>query len=196
MHSNPYCAVAFVTLLATSTVCLAGKSVGQCATEAGQTEGAQRQELIYECLSAPDPTPPPPPPIAPRSQHVYVREVAIAKVNTAGGVELYAAFVNPNKNSAIKYIRMSLALYNAVGDPIRSLIDSSHLAGIRFTGPLAYADDERGAHWTPVWYNGAAECIEVRSLSIEFMNGKHISFSGKSLKAALATSIVNSCRVK
>lgn len=185
-------------LVATLLPCfaIASKSSRECALEVGVHPEPERQQLIYKCMFAPNPDPIPAAPIAPKSPLVYVQEFGIREVNSAGGVEPFAVFSNPNKTSAIKYITMYLALYNGVGDAIRSDIGGNNLAGISFTGPLKHDEDDRSVNWGPVWYNSTAKCIQIRSMSVEFMNGKRVSFSGKALTAALATDIENHCRVK
>ena len=172
-----------------------GKSVEDCEAEIGQPSVEARPRLLYKCLvehldlppSAPKPE---------RSRSVYVKNFGIYEVNSVGGVELYAVFTNPNTTVAIKYINMQLTLFNAVGDILRSDIGRTTTAGISFTGPLDHAAEERNAYWGPIWYNSTGHCVAIQSLSIEFMNGKRLSFAGKNLAAVLGPDIENDCRVK
>ena len=127
---------------------------------------------------------------------VYVLDFGIEKVNSANGVEPYAVFINPNKGSPIKYIRLMMTLYNAVGDKIGSSIGNAPTRLLSFTGPLHHDEGRRVAGWQPVWYNSTGACVSIQSLSVEWMNGKKISLSGKELRYAIAADVSNSCRVK
>ncbi len=126
----------------------------------------------------------------------YIKEFGIDDVNSAGGVEPYFVFANPNALSPIKYIDLSVVPYNAVGDLISSTIGGKTTAGLRFTGPLSHTDGDKRADWGPIWYNSTANCIKLQSVRVIFVNGKSLSFSGKSLKSALAPGLPNECKLK
>lgn len=126
----------------------------------------------------------------------YVKEFGIYEVNSAGGVEPYATFVNPNAKAAIKYIRLRATPYNAVGDVISSSIGSQSTAGMYMTGPLAQSDGEKRTGWEPIWYNHSATCLKIESVQVEFVNGKTLSFAGKSLRGALSPELQNDCRAR
>lgn len=125
-----------------------------------------------------------------------MKEFGIEKVNSAGGVEPYFLFVNPDESTRIKYINLRLTPYNAVGDTIASSIGGKRTASLRFTGPLSHSDGESRSGWEPVWYNATADCLKLESIGITFMNGKQISFEGKNVNKALAPGVTNDCRVK
>jgi hypothetical protein len=126
----------------------------------------------------------------------YIKEFGISEVNSAGGVEPYATFVNPNSNLVIKYIRLRVTPYNAVGDVISSTIGDQGTAGMYMTGPLAQTDGEKRTGWEPIWYNHSATCLKIQSVQIEFVGGKTLSFAGKTLRAALSPELKNDCRSK
>jgi hypothetical protein len=126
----------------------------------------------------------------------FVTEFGIDEVNSAGGVEPYFVFFNPNQSSPIKYIKLRITPYNAVGDVISSSIGGQTTAGLSYTGPLSHSDGETRVNWGPIWYNTTAECIKLESIQISFVNGKSISFIGKTLYKALAPEINNVCRLK
>lgn len=131
-----------------------------------------------------------------RSGSYYVKEFGIDEVNSAGGVEPYFVFVNPNVSSPIKYIDISVTPYNAVGDVISSTIGGQTTAGLRYTGPLSNVDGAKRSDWEPVWYNTTARCIKVQSVRVIFVNGRSLSFGGKTLKSALAPELANECKLK
>lgn len=126
----------------------------------------------------------------------YVTKFGIDEVNSAGGVEPYFIFHNPNESNPIKYIRLRVSLYNAVGDAVSSDIGNRGTAGLSFTGPLANSDGDKRSDWGPIWYNSTGHCIKVESIQVTFVNGKSTSFSGKELKRALNPSITNECKIK
>lgn len=126
----------------------------------------------------------------------FVKEFGISDVNSAGGVEPYFIFFNPNQSTPIKYINLRITLYNAVGDIISSDIGGKTTAGLSYTGPLSHSDGESRADWGPIWYNTTAECIKLESIRISFLNGKQLSFDGKTLGKALAPGINNVCKIK
>lgn len=169
----------------------AQKSTDDCAAEIGEPAATNRQ-LVADCLleSIGGAV------ITPRNPKVYVHDFGIQNVNSAGGVEIFADFVNPNKPSAIKYITIKLKLYNAVGDVIQSTIGGGSTKSFKYTGPLGHEIMQYRAHWGPAWYNHAGACVVMQSLSVEFMNGKQLNFSGQTLRSAMATEVKNSCKVE
>ena len=126
----------------------------------------------------------------------YVKEFGIDEVNSAGGVEPYFVFFNPNTNSPIKYINIRALLYNAVGDVISSDIGGQTSAGMSYTGPLSNADGEKRADWGPTWYNTTGDCIKLTSVVVTFVSGKILKFEGKNLNGALAPEMANTCNMR
>ncbi len=126
----------------------------------------------------------------------YVKGFGIYEVNSAGGVEPYATFVNPNAKAAVKYIRLRATPYNAVGDVISSFIGRQSTVGMCMTGSLAQSDGEKLTGWEPIWYDHSAICLKIESVQVEFVNGKTLSFAGKSLRGALSPELQNDCRTR
>jgi hypothetical protein len=125
-----------------------------------------------------------------------IKDFGVWDVNSAGGVEPYFVFTNPNDKSPIKYISLQISLFNAVGDMVGSSIGNQRTKGIRYTGPLAMEDGEDKAQWSPIWYNTTGSCVRVESMSVTWMNGKSQSYAGKALTNAMAPDLSNSCRAK
>jgi hypothetical protein len=125
----------------------------------------------------------------------YIKDFGIEEVNSAGGVEPHATFVNPNPKLVVKYIRLRATAYNAVGDVVSSSIDGTSTAGMYMTGPLSHDDGERRAGWEPIWYNHSATCLKIQSVQVEFVGGKKLSFAGNTLRAALSPNLKNDCKV-
>jgi hypothetical protein len=123
----------------------------------------------------------------------FIKDFGISQVNSAGGVEPFFVFINPNTNSPIKYITIRALLYNAVGDVISSEIGRQTTGLLSYTGPLSNADGEKRADWGPIWYNTTGDCIKLASIGVTFVNGKVLSFEGKNLKSALAPELANTC---
>jgi hypothetical protein len=125
----------------------------------------------------------------------FITGFGISEVNSAGGVEPYFVFLNPNANTPIKYIDVRAQLFNAVGDVVSSDIGGKTSAVMNFTGPLSNSDGEQRADWGPVWYNTTGKCIRVSSVAVTFTNGKSMKFDGKNLAAALAPELTNTCKM-
>lgn len=126
----------------------------------------------------------------------FVTEFGIDNVNSAGGVEPYFVFFNPYEGSRIKYIRLRVRLFNAVGDAISSEIGGRSSAVLSYTGPLANEDGKRRTDWGPIWYNSTGHCIKVEAIQVTFVGGKSVSFAEKELKRALHPSLSNDCKMK
>lgn len=156
--------------------------------------GDKRSEVFADCMAGAPYSPPARPPLP--QVHHYIDSFGIVEVNTAGGVEPYVIFVNPNAKSAIKYVHLQMRLYNAVGDPIRSRIGGHNVASLSYTGPLEAGRDPEKADWEPLWYNHSGHCVTITSVSVEFMNGRKESFSGKGVLKALAPGLSNDCRIR
>ncbi len=125
----------------------------------------------------------------------YIKSFAIDEVNSAGGVEPYAVLINPNASSPIKYLHITARLYNAVGDVVSSTIGGATSARLQFTGPLLSSEGEKRVDWGPIWYNSTGKCLKIDSIQVTFVNGKILAFAGKNLKAALASDLVNECKL-
>lgn len=124
----------------------------------------------------------------------YLYDFGLWDVDSAGGVEPHAWIVNPNPTDAIKYVNMTLRMFNAVGDPVRSSIGNQSTFAIQFTGPLTNEDGPKHANWGPVGYNHSASCLQVETVSIVFMSGKKASFSGKRITQAFHPGTRPRCR--
>lgn len=187
------CLVFAIVLAIAHSSAFASKSVVECEEELGEAaaDRTKVQECLYLSMTG---TPlPPPDPVNPNA---YVLKLGIDRVNSANGVEPYIELINPNKDSAIKYATFALTLYNGVGDAVQSSIGGGATKLVQFTGPLTHAAGSTPVSWGPVWYNSTAKCIALQSVSIEFMNGRKVSFSGKQLRSVLASTLKNSCKVQ
>lgn len=126
----------------------------------------------------------------------FVEDFGLWDVDSAGGVSVSIVIDNPNVDAPIKYVDFGVLLYNEVGDQLRSRIDGSALRTLNFTGPLeaGRSIEGRKSRWGPLWYESTGACIKMVSVSVTFMNGKRQSFSGASLRNALAPRLTNDCR--
>ena len=113
--------------------------------------------------------------------------------NSAGGVDLDIKFTNTSFET-IKYINYTVRAYNSVGDPAGGEIRSSSYRNLNDTGPHRAGDTDE-SHWGTLYYNWSIECVQVTKASIEFMNGKKKTYSGKSLEKLFGPTYVKSCKV-
>lgn len=131
-----------------------------------------------------------------RNGGYFVQDFGLWNVNSAGGVEPHGEFVNPRIDAEIKYIHLQIAMYNAVGDQLKSEIGGYANASILVTGPIANKDGAKSSQWDPVWYNHSAACLKIVSVRVDFINQKTINFSGPVLFKALHPKLLNQCGVR
>ena len=180
-----------------SLIANAQKSTNDCDAEVSATASPTvKRLLVQQCLLGKSSTELEPTAAKKllRNQKVFLQDLQISEVNSAGGVEIFALIVNPNQASAIKYLNIQLNLYNAVGDKVLSEIDRSGSATISYTGPLKHQDGVTRVDWGPVWYNSTGVCLLIRSISIDFMNGKKITLAGKAISEAIGSEVKSNCK--
>lgn len=191
-------------LQAAAVCCLAqeGKTLLQereeeCEAKAASLPADKREQSVFNCVRGyPDdpPASPAPPKKVTRAVDYFIDDFSF-EVNSVGGVAPFGTFINPNKASAIKYLRLQVRIFNAVGDVIRSSIGGRTAATLRVTGPITSEEGGYETSWEPVWYNATAECVHIDSVRVEFMNGKVQTFEGANLRKALNPLLPNDCRV-
>lgn len=95
------------------------------------------------------------------------------KPNSVGGVTVRGFYyVLASSENPIKYIDLEVVPYNAVDDVVSSSIDGKTIAKLRITGPLVEIKGEQiPAIWDNVWYNNSISCVQLNSITFEFMNG-------------------------
>ena len=154
----------------------------KCNAAAGDRKGGERRAFVAECLSPPK-----------RPPQYYVVDFGIDEVNSAGGVEPYLEVVNPHEGRTIKYVTITVTMFNAVGDVIASEIDGNSTATLRATGPFSKDDGPRRKAWNPVFYNSTATCLRIGTLRVEFMDGRVQTFTGQKLKDAVHPDSLYTC---
>lgn len=123
----------------------------------------------------------------------YIESFGIAEVNSAGGVVPVMSVTNANPRSAIKYVRVQVGMYNAVGDQVYSSIHGQTPRWVRMTGPLAPGDSRLAVRFEPIGYNQTTTCIRANTVEIEFMDGTTRTFSGKDVQKAMASGVYSDC---
>jgi len=189
---------ALLTALASGAAAQESKSPAECATEAGDRTGADKEQFMVHCLLSHLPAAALREPTAEDvdGRHPFFVKYLSHEVNSAGGVELSAGFVNPGHTSAIKYVTLGVRMFNAVGDRVFSRVGGSDYGIIKFTGPLSAGEGVRDAEWNPLWYNATAACVRIEHVQVDFMNGKKQTFQGSSVRNALSNRIRNDCRAQ
>jgi hypothetical protein len=156
MNKQSVMAVAVATLACTPA--WARMTAAECNRDAGSATGVERQDRINDCIW----------PIHKSLREpgaYFVRSVTFT-TDAAGGVKPIVSIVNPNKESAIKYLRLTLVAPNRVGDQV------GNLAHVRMTGPLTNAQVVHEASWSSIAYDSTVSGIRIFYLSVEFMNGE------------------------
>ena len=126
----------------------------------------------------------------------FVEAFGIYETNSAGGVVPYVTFVNPEVAQTIKYIRVRLTPFNAVGDQVASSIGGHRGVQLQYTGPLKAEDGETRSLWEPVWYNPTIDCLRLDAVTVIFASGATRSFVGGNLRQAIASDLKNDCSYK
>jgi len=95
--------------------------------------------------------------------------------NSAGGVSVGVTFKNITESKRIKYISLSIMPFNGVGDVVRGRMQGQSLDTVRGIGPI---EPQRRASYDfdNVWYNPVVDCIEVRKIVVEYMDGSSFTY--------------------
>jgi len=99
-------------------------------------------------------------------------------INSAGGVTPTVTFDNIsdiNNGKTIKYAAFTLTPYNSVGDPVHGTTDGESTVTVEGVGPIG--PTERAVlEFDNVWYNETVDCIEVRKIKLEFLDGSSFTY--------------------
>jgi len=123
----------------------------------------------------------------------FIKEFGTWHFDSAGGVEPYFVFRKPEKALAVKYISIQLKPYNADGAIVYQA-GNAVAKKVSFIGPFERVRAEKQSWWEPVRYDSGVRCLKVSSVSIAFVNGKTVSYSGKTLKKVFAPEVKNECQ--
>lgn len=91
-------------------------------------------------------------------------------VNSADGVSFYVNLLNNSKSRTIKYIRFYIAPFNPVGDMVKGDVQDRSEKTVRAVGPIK-PDNDAHYEFDNVWYNATIECVEIRRVDVEYMDG-------------------------
>lgn len=124
---------------------------------------------------------------------IEIYDVYVVDINSAGGVEIGAAFTNTS-NKTIKYIRFYVTPYNAVGDPMYCEIQGHSHFEAYVTGPLEPGHEgyrrygvttSAGHYWDNCWWNAEISYIELTGVKIEYTDGSEFSLDRDTVKLAM-----------
>ena len=113
--------------------------------------------------------------------------------DSAGGVSLDIRFTNTAPET-IKYIRYTVRGYNSVGDPAGGEIRASSYRTLRDVGPHR-PDVTETTHWGELYYNWSLECVQITKLTLEYLNGKKKTYTGKALSALFGPNYRRTCKI-
>lgn len=109
------------------------------------------------------------------------------------GADIYFTIKNPNKNSAIKYMRMVFTTLNDVGDPIKDPMGNSQVKA-KYTGPLTHEEGSAAVKYEHINTNKAQPgCIRIDQIEVEHMNGQTKKFDQKNIASAINPNQPNGC---
>lgn len=124
---------------------------------------------------------------------IEIYDVYVTEVNSAGGVEIGAAFTNTS-DKTIKYIRFYVVPYNAVGDQMYCEIQDHSRFEAYVTGPLEPGHEgysryglttSAGHYWENCWWNHEISTIELTGVKIEYMDGSEFTLDRDTVKLAM-----------
>lgn len=92
--------------------------------------------------------------------------------NYVGGLEPYFVVVNES-NSKIKYVRAKVSFYNDVDDIVEDEITGAKTTELTLIGPIkAWNFGTYSFEDSPVFYNGVATKMKIKTVEIEYYGGK------------------------
>lgn len=108
-----------------------------------------------------------------------------SRPNSAGGVDVYMRFVNTS-DKTIKYLSWTAEPYNAVDDIVSDELGRGSERSGRYTGPVRPgASSDSDVYWETVWYNPTIVRAELRSVSVEYMDGSTARLSAPEVRLAM-----------
>ena len=113
---------------------------------------------------------------------IHVKSVSIGSHDSVGGAYLYFNFVNVS-DKVFKYVNFTVRFKNNVGDWASDEITGYSSSSCYYTGPVNPGEGTKsGWHWGK-YYGWDITQAELTALSIDFMDGTHMSFSSKQIAA-------------
>lgn len=92
--------------------------------------------------------------------------------DSAGGTSVrFTYYPLVDSSNPIKYIRLTVTPYNAVGDMVSSTVNGKTKAELLITGPLHGHERSIRARFGEVWYNHSIDRVYLNKLEIEMMDG-------------------------
>jgi len=95
--------------------------------------------------------------------------------NSADGVSVFFRIKNVDSERVMKYITFAVRPYNPVGDPVTGSARGRSLEKVRAVGPVR--PGETGS-WTfdNVWYAPSASCVEIKRITVEYVDGSSFTY--------------------
>ena len=102
---------------------------------------------------------------------VQIVRLKTEEPNSAGGVDCNIVWKNTS-DKTVKYIRFSVAPFNAVNDMVASEIGNKTYVKLEVTGPVKPGETYgRDTLWESVWYNSTISHMQITGIEIEYMDG-------------------------
>lgn len=117
-----------------------------------------------------------------------IYDISGLHIDSAGGVGLTVQIRNTS-TKAIKYLRLALSPYNAVGDRVSSDIGNRTQALLSFTGPIPSIrgdtsqiidlQEKNRGDFATIWYNHTITCVKVDHIEITYMDNSRSLIKAK-----------------
>lgn len=103
---------------------------------------------------------------------IAINSLGSVKPNSAGGASVrFSFFPVASSSNPIKYVRITVTPYNAVGDMVGSSIGDKTKTELQITGPLYGHERSKTFSFGEVWYNHSIDRVNLNKLEVEMMNG-------------------------
>ncbi len=119
---------------------------------------------------------------------IRITKLSCSSPNSADGVGINLHFINMHPEKTIKYLEVTVIPYNAVGDTQYCDIRNYSRYTCEATGPYAPGKGLTAKDnwwWPNAWYNSTIRSIKLSGVSIEYMDGTHVTLTKDELAYAI-----------
>lgn len=110
---------------------------------------------------------------------IAIHALGPTRPDSAGGVNVrFTYYPLAGSSNPIKYLRLTVTPYNAVGDIVSSTVSGKAQAELLVTGPLHGHERSVRASFSGVWYNHSIDRIYLNKLEVEMMDGTIYTYIG------------------
>ena len=98
------------------------------------------------------------------------KDVWRSSPNSAGGLS-YKFNIKNNTDKTIKYVTITVSVYNSVSDKVSDSISGKSLFSLKLTGPLNAYSTYEDVIFENFMYNSTGKSARIESVTVEYMDG-------------------------